>query len=708
MGGMFIVPLNSLIQFHAKEEQMGTVLAGNNWVQNVAMLTALGLTVLFALWGIDSVGLFYILTAVAIIGTGYTVRKLPHSLVRIIATAILKRRYRVEVIGFENIPRAGATLMLGNHISWIDWALVQIACPRPLRFVMLQRIYETWYLNPFFKVFGAIPIAAGKSEESLATINQLLKDGECVCLFPEGAISRNGQLGKFHTGYERALDGVVEGVIIPFYLRGLWGSSFSRADEGLRNARAPDVRRDLIVAFGPALPLNTDAKQLKQKVFELSLSAWHSYASQLDPIPLAWLRAARRQPSHNSCADTQGTRLNNRQMVAQVTGFAGALKLPRTATRVGVVLPASTAAVIATMAIQLRGRSVVHLDISQGCEFVQSVLDTTTIKQVITSREYAVALAAGGVDINALLQGVDVMYVEDLQQSTPPWRGLIAKSLFSTLPVSWLYGLYARKVCIEDPAAIVCYLDKKHAQRAVVLSHRNMMANCKQVSDVLNTQLEDVMLCSHSLYYPLGLTVQTIMPLVEGIPMICHADSTDALGIAKAIARNSVTILLGTSRLFDDLTNNVGIHPLMLESLRLVVAGSEPLDDELRVRFELKFSKKIYAGYGVPEASPVVSVNIPDAMATTDWKVQQGNQPGSVGMPLPGTSFRIVDGATGQGVPLGTRGDVLVSGDQVMVGYLNDAAGTDHVLREMDGLRWLHTGDVGHLTEEGFLVVESD
>ena len=117
MGGMFIVPLNSLIQFHAKEGQLGTILAGNNWIQNVAMLGALSLTVAFALLGIDSVGLFYILTAVAVVGTGYTVYKLPLSLVRIIVTAIFKRRYRIEVMGFENIPQAGATLMLGNHIS---------------------------------------------------------------------------------------------------------------------------------------------------------------------------------------------------------------------------------------------------------------------------------------------------------------------------------------------------------------------------------------------------------------------------------------------------------------------------------------------------------------------------------------------------------------------------------------------------------------
>ena len=83
---------------------------------------------------------------------------------------ILKRRYRIEVIGFDNLPRSGAALRLGNHIAWIDWALVQIACPRPLRFVMLRRIYETWYLKPCFKAFGVVPIESGRSEDSLSLI----------------------------------------------------------------------------------------------------------------------------------------------------------------------------------------------------------------------------------------------------------------------------------------------------------------------------------------------------------------------------------------------------------------------------------------------------------------------------------------------------------------------------------------------------------
>ncbi|MDH4039068.1 MAG: MFS transporter [Gammaproteobacteria bacterium] len=706
MGGMFIVPLNALIQFQAPGEQLGTVLAGNNWIQNVAMLGALGCTVVFSLVGIDSVGLFYILTAVAVTGTGYTVGKLPHSMVRILVTGILKRRYRVEVIGFDNIPQAGPTLLLGNHISWIDWALVQIACPRPIRFVMLKRIYDTWYLKPFFRAFGVVPIAAGQSRDSLQTINGLLLSGECVCLFPEGAISRNGHLGKFHTGYERTLEGVDAGVIVPFYLHGLWGSSLSRAEEGLRSARAPDLKRDLIVAFGPPLSLDTSAKQLKQKVFELSITAWQAYSEQLEPVPLAWLRAAKRKPFELCVADDSRDVLNNYEMVSAVTGLAGKLKPVANARHIGILLPASAAAAQAILALLLRGRVVVPLNHTLPKEALRGAIQASEVRQIITSHRFQQALSAAGVDITALLQGYDIFYIEDLAPGVSAWRKLCTGICLGLLPAAWCYRLWGDRVSPDEPAAILLNHDNDRAPGAVLLSHRNVMANCKQMSDVMNTRRDDVIASCVPLYHPLGLTLTTLMPLVEGIPMACHADPLDSPGIAKSVARHSATLLPGSPGTLGLYANNADIHPLMLDSLRLVVSGAEPLPEEVRDQFELKFGKRIYEGWGMAETTTVATVNIPDAMDTSDWKVQHGNIPGTVGMPLPGTALKIIDEASGEELPLGRDGQVLVCGSQVMLGYLDAPEKTGAAITEIDGQRWLRTGHRGHLTEEGFLVLQ--
>lgn len=706
MGGLFIVPLNALIQFQARKEQLGTVLAGNNWIQNVAMMTALTLTVVFAQAGIDSVGLFYILTAVAIIGTGYTVRKLPHSLARILATAILKRRYRVEVIGFDNIPQTGATLLLGNHISWIDWALVQIACPRPIRFVMLKRIYETWYLNPFFRLFGVVPIAAGKSKESLETINKLLKAGECVCLFPEGAISRNGHLGKFHTGYERTLEGVGEGVIVPFYLHGLWGSSLSRADEGLRDARTPDLRRDLIVAFGSPLPLATCARELKQKVFELSITAWQTYSEQLDPIPLAWLRAAKRKPAGMCLADTTGPRLRNSQMAAAVACLGKVMKLPPKGSHVATLLPAGSASTQAIMTILWQGRVAVPVSHLAPREVLASSLQAASVSQVVTTRDIERKLAARGIELAGLPGGDRLTYIEDLQQSIPGWRLRLAAVQFNLLPAIWFYRLRGHRVEAGRPAAVMFGNDSAQARAGVLLSHRNIMSNCKQMSDVLNMRKDDVMMSSIPASHPMGLTLGTLLPLVEGIPVACHPEPTDALGIAKTIARYSATLLPASPEVLGLYARSGDIHRLMLDSLRLVICGGELLHEDARRDFELKFGRPVYEGYGSAATTTVASVNIPDAMDTSDWKVQQGNIPGTMGMPVPGTGLKIVDGHSGQQCPLGTRGKVLVCGSQVALGSIKEPDGLGSSYFESGGQRWMDTGRLGHLTVEGFLVLE--
>ena len=285
-GGFLIVPLNALIQYRAPEEQAGAILAGNNWLQNIAMLLFLGLTVLFSVVGIQPTGLFYLLAAIAVGGAIFAMLQLPHALARVVANLVFRRRYRIHAVGFENLPEEGCVLLLGNHISWLDCAMVQIASPRPVRFVIERSIYSRWYLKPVLNAFGVIPISTGNSRGALAEINKALKEGEVVCLFPEGAIGRTGQLGEFRSGYERAIEGADEAVIVPFYLRGLWGSRLSRSySEKLRSNTLKGLKRNVIVAFGEALAPITNAQTLKQKVFELSVSAWQHYTCELVCVP---------------------------------------------------------------------------------------------------------------------------------------------------------------------------------------------------------------------------------------------------------------------------------------------------------------------------------------------------------------------------------------------------------------------------------------
>jgi acyl-[acyl-carrier-protein]-phospholipid O-acyltransferase/long-chain-fatty-acid--[acyl-carrier-protein] ligase len=239
----------------------------------------------------------------------------------------------------------------------------------------------------------------------------------------------------------------------------------------------------------------------------------------------------------------------------------------------------------------------------------------------------------------------------------------------------------------------------------VELTHRNILANTRQITDVLNTQDQDVILGNLPLFHAFGLTVTTCLPLLEGIPLVCHPDPTDAAGNAQAICRYRATVLLSTSTFLRLYLRSPKVHPIMLESIRVVVAGAERLSPDVRDGFALKFGKLIFEGYGATETTPVASVNVPDAIETQTWKLQVGNRPGTVGMPLPGTSFRIVDPVTLETLPAGAEGLILIGGVQVMKGYLNDPARTAAAVVALDDQRWYKTGDKGRQDADGFLTI---
>lgn len=703
LGGLFIVPLNALIQYHAKDNELGTVLAGNNWIQNIAMLGFLAVTAILAWLGLNSVQLMTVVMVVAIAGALYTVYELPHSLVRIAASAFIRHRYRIDVMGFERLPKTGGVLLLGNHISWIDWAMVQIACPRPVRFVMLRSIYNQWYLKPILKFFGTIPISAGNSRESLELVNAQLKAGEVVCLFPEGAISRTGSLGLFHTGYERAVENV-DGVIVPFYLHGLWGSSLSRANsEKLRRNTARGLRRGVSICFGQSLPMTVKANDLKQKIFELSYEAWEFHADRFDPLPLAWIRTVKEQRHHEAVIDSNGTSFTYAKLLAVTTTFARMMKSDKQ--NIGLLLPASSAAVIANMATLMNGKTAVNLNYSTSVAAVQAGLEQADIDTVFASEKFLQKLQQRGIDTDAMLKGRRVVMLEHLKESLSPLFLLYAWAMVYLLPASAYYRLFGKKTSVQDPAAILFSSGSEGVPKGIVLSHRNFMSNIKQISAVLKTRDEDVVMGSLPPFHSFGLTVTTLMPVIEGITVVCHPDPTDVLNIGKAIARYEVSILCGTATFLRLYIRNKKVQPLMLDTLRVVVAGAEKLPADVRQEFRDKFGKEIYEGYGATETTPVASVNMPDQLDQNDWRVQTGQRIGTVGMPLPGCAFRIVDPVSLATLPVGEDGLILVSGTQVMIGYLNDPVKTAEAIIELDGRRWYKTGDKGHLDADGFLTI---
>ncbi len=707
MGGIFVVPLNALIQYFAGDAALGRTLAASNWVQNISMLLFLLLTVAFALVGWSSKALLQLIAVVALVGSCYTLWELPQSLTRFILGRVVNTRYRIKVQGMRHIPAKGGVLLLGNHLSWIDWAIVQIASPRPVRFVMIEAIYKLWYLNWFFRQFGTIPISAGAaSRGSLDTVAAALQAGEVVCLFPEGVISRSGHLAEFRRGYERACAHVDDSVVIvPFYLRGLWGSVFSRSSERLKRHRTL-LAREVVVDFGMPMSKATTADVLKRAVIDLSQSSWQEYADNLPTLGEHWIDSTGRGSNELILLDTLGTELKSRTALTGSIIMARRFRRHSREQNVGILLPSSTASVLANFAAALAGKTSVNLNFTASRDAVLSAVMQAEIKTIFTSSRFLDKLKGRGVDFAPLQDHCKFVMLEDFRADTSAVEKLLTLASCVLLPATLLKWLYCARYPNTQIATILFSSGSEGLPKGVLLSHRNLVVNVKQFAELLNARDNDVILANLPPFHAFGLTVTHLMPLLERIPVVCHADPTDVAASAMAIAEHRVTVLFGTSSFYRLYTRNTKIHPLMLEPLRLVIAGAEKLQDEVRKEFKLKFSKDIYEGYGATETAPVASCNMPDQISPDDWKVQAGAKTGSVGLPIPGTSFRIVDPETFSTLGTGEAGMILISGAQVMPQYLKNEAKSAQALKDFDGKRWYVTGDKGYLDADGFLFIQ--
>ncbi len=177
-------------------------------------------------------------------------------------------RYKIKVIKRTPLPKEGGVLLLGNHISWIDWAILQASFNRCIRFVMNRDLYNLPFYKPFLKFFGVIPISSKSAKESLKAVREALRSGEVVCIFPEGTISYTGNLNSFKKGFEIALRGLDDVKVMAFYIKGIWGSVFSRA----QNKKKEILRREITIVYEESRKI--DVFSLKCQISKLSSFAY--------------------------------------------------------------------------------------------------------------------------------------------------------------------------------------------------------------------------------------------------------------------------------------------------------------------------------------------------------------------------------------------------------------------------------------------------
>lgn len=275
-GGFYIVPLFALIQQRSEPSCRSRIIAGNN-ILNAIFMVASAVLAISLLEG-ASFTIPQLLLATAILNALvaiYIFTLVPEFLLRFLCWILICVMYRVRPKGLEKIPDEGAAMLVANHVSFIDALVIGGMVRRPIRFVMYYKIFQLPVLNWFFRIAKVIPIAGAKEdlkmlEQAYEDIDRVLGEGELVCIFPEGQITRDGELNEFRSGVEKAIARRPVPVI-PLALSGLWGSVFSRRDNALGRTRLPRrIWSRVDLTCGDALaPHQVKASVLRELVLAL-------------------------------------------------------------------------------------------------------------------------------------------------------------------------------------------------------------------------------------------------------------------------------------------------------------------------------------------------------------------------------------------------------------------------------------------------------
>ena len=261
--GFILVPLNANIQHLSPNAHLGTILAGNNFIQNIFMITFLMLTTLFAYFGMDGKMLFVFMGIVGVVLFWLLAKRYFVLFVWTLFELIASLRYKVVYKGLENISNDRAVLLLGNHVSWLDWLFLQIPLRRRINYLMDKQIYHWPWLHPILEAGEVIPLSPRGFKDAMKEAVKRLQKGNIVAIFPEGEITRNCEINSFRKGFE-LLDGFEwKGVLVPFYIEGMQGSLFARCDDGRKK---PLLRREVHVCFFTPQPKEITAKELEQLI----------------------------------------------------------------------------------------------------------------------------------------------------------------------------------------------------------------------------------------------------------------------------------------------------------------------------------------------------------------------------------------------------------------------------------------------------------
>ena len=684
-GGLIAVPTLAAVQAGAEPGRRAGAIAGTNVLGAVGMAFTALLLITAQKAGLSEVRLLGLTGVASLLAAPVMLARLSPNPAGELCWVLLRLVYRVELRGAEHLPAGGVpAIVTPNHVSWLDATLLFSVMDRPL-YAIDAGVSRLWFVRPFLRVVDAIAVDAAHPL-SMRRMIEAIRAGRPAVIFPEGRITSTGSMMRVQDGAAMAAERA-GALIVPARIEGLEATMFSRLTRAqVRRRLFPRVRlvilppRRLVVRGDLAgrRRREASARALQDLMSEAMFAATDTGLTVFEAV----VRAGRRHGMGRiAVQDPVRGRSSYRKLLAGAAVLGTRLRPHASAEgRIGLMLPTANAAAACVLGLASAGVVPVLLNPRGGLLALRAAIAATGFTTLATSRAL-VAKARIEPVMAALSAEVAILYLEDLDVRWPErLRGLLRGGR-PLVP----------GVDPDRAAAVLMTSGTSGLPKGVVLSHRNILANIAQAASVIDFGPADRILNVLPVFHSFGLSVGTILPLVRGVPVMLYPSPLDYRGIPALASAWGATALFGTNSFLAGYARTA--HPTDFATLRLLVAGAEPVTAWTRRVWNERFGLRVLEGYGLTEAAPVLAFNTP-----------LSNRDGTVGRLLPGVRTQLVpvDGVASEG---GRTGRLLVSGPNVMLGYLRAEA--PGVLQPPpDG--WHDSGDIvsistadGHVSIRG-------
>lgn len=626
-------------------------------------------------------------------------RLIPKETIRCLVWLLFRLMYKVRVFGSEHLPATGGGLIVANHVSWLDGFLLILNSERPVRMIAWADYVTGPFIGWLCRTFGVIPIKTTEGPRAIVTAlntaREAIKNGELVCIFAEGGITRTGQLQPFQRGLLRIIDGT-DAPVIPTYLDELWGSIFSHRDGRFFWKRPRGWPYPVTIVFGPHLKNPDNINEVRMAVEKLGVEASIKRRDQ-ELIPARmFLRKCRTARSRLKVADSSGQELTGSRTLIGTLCIKRALErlwLQPDEKNVGILLPPSNGGLLANMAITVSGRVSVNLNYTLTDKDIRYCIAESGIRHVITSRRF---LEKRPVEFDPATQ---IIFLEDVKEKlTGTDKALSAIAAYAVPMCILERWLGLTRIKPTDLMTIIFSSGSTGQPKGVMLSHHNIGSNISSADQLFQIKRTDVIIGVLPFFHSFGHTLMMWLPMNVECAAVYHFNPLDARTVGELAQKYKGTIIATTPTFLKSYLKRCDKE--QFATLDLAIVGAEKLPQQLAEEFHAKFGVIPTEGYGCTELSPLAAANVPDHRSQEITQI--GTKLGTVGRAVPNVCAKIVDADTLAELGNNKPGLLLIGGPNVMQGYLNHPEKTASVIHND---YWYNTGDIAEIDDDGFIKI---